>query len=553
MGRNTTTPSPSSLDRYSIGEIVDLAGVGSYYDAGTSKWLKSGTFVDGSNLSTNTKTVLAAAATSAGNANVALATTNDVAIVAQYPCVREQWQVARIPSISTTVIPRSVANPSVNVMVINSSGVTNVTIASPVHINNGYSAPFSLCSNESKFFVYYYTNTSTMACKSSTDGLTWTTETLTNLPTISSVDSNSTFWDFNYYNYAYPQAGWLYTSVGAGSYGVSGVFWCGARFLMLTKTTSAYIAASLSSDGVAFSANSASSVLGSATLPFTKDINFYRNGNNCFLAIGTTLVKSSDGGITWGAVSGTIGGIDANAQYNIPNTTDPAKRIINQGDGYSSAYYTSDSGATWSSNRALPQSSRWGIAYKGSTVVSSYTGGCYRSVDDGVTWTPITFPAGTNTSSGQILADAYRFYFVGHGQNQILTSTDAITWTISTLPGTINASGNDSIQSVNSSIAYITVGGLHQGVYTLDGGVTWAFARTSSGNYGVNTYGYSSTATIDGPNGGYLVQHTNSNSDASYNFFLSVAALTAGGAFYRTGSSEISSARTNATAYVRVG
>jgi len=41
MGRNTTTPNPSSLDRYSTGEIVDLSGVASYYDAGTSKWLKS--------------------------------------------------------------------------------------------------------------------------------------------------------------------------------------------------------------------------------------------------------------------------------------------------------------------------------------------------------------------------------------------------------------------------------------------------------------------------------------------------------------------------------
>jgi len=552
MGRNTTTPSPSSLDRYSIGEIVDISGVSSYYDAGTSKWLKSGTFVSGDNLSTTTKSTLASAATSVSTSNVALGTTNDVALVAQYPSVREQWQVARIASINTSVIPMSVSSSSVNVMVINSTGVTVVTVVASSHLTNGYNCPFSLCSNGTKFFIYYLSNSTTMACKSSTDGFTWTTETLTNLPTIAAVDSNSSFWDFNYYNYAYPSSGWNYNSVSASSYGVNGVFWCGARFLMLTKLTGPYYSASLSSDGIAYSANSASSVLGSTTIGYNQAINFYRNGNTCYLAIGTTYRSSTDGGVTWNSVSG-IGSIDSSSQYNIPNTTDPAKRIINSGDGVQAAYYTSDSGVTWSANRALPQSTRYGIAYKGSTVVSSYTGGCYRSVDDGVTWTAITFPAGTNTSSGQILADAYRFYFVGNGQNQILTSTDAITWTIRTLPGTINAAGYDTIQSVNSSIAYITVSGMHQGAYTLDGGVTWAFAQTNTGSAGNSLYGYSSTATIDGPNGGYLIQHAQDNSSQGYNFFLSVAALTAGGAFYRTGSSAISPARTNALAYVRVG
>ena len=553
MGRNTTTPSPSSLDRYSIGEIVDISGVPNYYDAGTSKWLRSGTYVSGSNLSSTTKSTLAASALSAGSATVALATSNDTALMGQFPSIREQWQVARISSINTTVIPLTVAASSVNIMVINSSGATVVQPVASTQFTSGTGATFALTSNDSKFFIYYYSDTNTLACKSSTDGFTWTTETLSNLPSISGLDSNSTFWDWNSDNQVYPDSGYNYRGVSSATYGTSAVLWCGARFLLLTRIAGPYMAASLSSDGVAFSANSASSVLGNATLSFNQDINFYKNGNTCFLAVGSTFRKSTDGGVTWSGVTASIG--DANNQWNIPNTTDPTKRIINLGDGNTSAYYTSDSGATWSSNRVLPLSSRYGLVYKGSTVVTSYTNGCYRSVDDGVTWTSITFPAGTNSSNGQILADAYRFYFIPHGYSQVLTSTDAITWTITSgVPaGSIGGSGTNGIVSVNSSIIYITLGGMNQGIFSLDGGVTWAYAATSTGSAGNSMYGYYTTPTIDGPSGGYLVHHSFATGNAAYNFFLSVAALTAGGAFYRTGSSAISPVRTNALAYVRVG
>jgi len=549
MGRNTTTPDPSSLDRFSIGEVADLSGVASFYDAGTSKWLRSGTYVDGANLSSSVKATLAASQTSP--TTVALATTNDVALNNQRPLLREKWQECKVDSISTTVLTTCGPTTAVQVIALTSAGAQPITVVGSTFLNSSSGTPFTLVSNGSKFFTYYYTSTSAMACKSSTDGITWTTETLTNMPTIVSMDSNSSFWDSSTQNYFGPQYGFGYQNTNAESYGVSAVLWCGARFLMITKGASAAVA-SLSTNGVAWSSNTdTAAILGSTSIGFVGNhINFYRNGNNCYLALGANYRYSSDGGVTWAASTTTI---NPSTAFNVPNVTDPTKRIINGGDGLSTAYYTSNSGQTWSANRALPVTSRYSLAYRGSTVTATYYDTSYRSVDDGVTWTSIVFPAGTNSSGGQIFADAYRFYFVPNGQPQILTSTDAITWTIVSTTGNVNASGYSCLLSVSSNIAFIsTVGSLDGGVFTLDGGVTWAFAKTGTTGLGTNLVGYIITPTTYGGTSGYLVQAYGGTNVAN-SFLLSVAALTAGGGFYRTGSSAITPVRTNALAYVRVG
>lgn len=553
MGRNTTTPSPASLDRFSTGEIVDLTGVASFYDAGTSKWLKSGTFVDGSSLSSTTKSILAASATSTSNATVALATANDLGLATSYPVMREDFMIARISSISTTVILRSLGSSAVAIMTINSSGATNQTLVSSSQLGSGGTvSSAALLSNGSKFFVYYYTNTSTLACLTSTDGLTWITESLSGLPTISGVDSNSGFWDFSNTNNVNPKTGYKYTTTSAASYGSYANLWCGARVLCLTRAGSGNFLASLSTDGLVFGSSDTTAVLGSTSISHANHINFYRNGNNCFLAIGTTYRKSTDGGATWSAA--TFAAAPNSSQHNnIPNLTDPTKRIINPGDGNSEGYYTSDSGATWSTNRVFPQPSRWGIVYKGSTVVSSYADGVYRSVDDGVTWTPVVFPAGTNVGVGQVCADDVRFYFIPYGGGaQLLTSTDAITWTIRTTPGTVSGTGGWSVNKVSSNVVYLT-NQLNQGIFTLDGGVTWSFAKTATSDYGNNFYGYYQKATTDGPNGGYMICGLGAGNSYGYNFLLSSAALTAGGQYYRTGPDAITPVRSGAFSYVRVG
>lgn len=546
FNNNSTT----DLSRYSIGEIVDLAGVANFYNAGSSKWLKSGTYVDGSLLSVSTKATLAASQTSA--TSVALATANDVSLNSLRPVLREKWQEAKVDSISTTVLQTRYPSSAVNVIALTSAGAQPVTVIGSTQIAGSTSTTYSLVSNNSKFFVYYFTNTTTMGCKSSTDGINWTTETLTNMPSISGVDSNSTFWDSTQDNYFIGNQGYGYQQIDNSTYGSHAVLWCGARFLLLTKGTSTYRVASLSTDGVAWSSSTnTAAILGSTTITYLgSQINFYRNGNTCYLAVGTNYRYTTDGGITWAAATGT--NIDPATAYNIPNATDPTKRIINLGSGNTTAHYTSNSGQSWSANRTLPQSDRWSLAYRGSTVTSTYVDGCYRSVDDGVTWTSIIFPAGTNSSGGQIFADAYRFYFVPYSQPQILTSTDAITWTIVTTPGNINASGGSNFLSVSSNVAYLSTGSMSQGVFTLDGGVTWAFAQAGTTTLGGNLNGYTTTPTTYGGTGGYLVQGYGNNSTGNY-FLLSVAALSAGGGFYRTGSSAISPIRTNAFSYVRVG
>lgn len=553
MGRFTTTPLPSSLDRYSAGEIVDLSGVPNYYDAGTSKWLKSGTFVDGSSLSSTTKSILASSANSTSSATVALATSNDLGLAVSYPVMRENFMVARIASNSTTVLLRSTGSSAVNIMTINSTGAINQTVVVSSQLGtSGYNSSAALLSNGSKFFLYYYTSASALACKTSTDGLTWTTESLSGLPTFSGVDSNSGFWDFSQNNSVNPKTGYRYATTSSGSYGVYANLWCGARVLCLTRSGGGNYLASLSSDGLVFGSSDTTAVLGATNITHTQDINFYRNGNNCFLAIGTTYRKSTDGGATWSAAT-FAAGINSSSHYNIPNTTDPTKRIIVGGDGNSEAYYTSDSGGTWSANRANPQPSRWGLCYKGSTVVSSYADGVFRSVDDGVTWTSVVFPAGTNSSVGQVCCDDVRFYFIPYqGGAQVLTSSDAITWTVVTTPGTVSGTGGWSANSVSSNIVYLT-NQLNQGMFTLDGGVTWAFARTATSDYGNNFYGYFQKRTTDGPNNGYLICALGAGNSYGYNFLLSSAALSAGGAYYRTGSDAIAPARSNAYAYVRVG
>ena len=550
MGRNTTTPNPSSLDRFSIGEIADISGVASYYDAGTSKWLRSATFTDQANLSASTKATLAASATSTSTATVSLATTNDGGLARSFPILREDFMTARISSINTTVVQRALTSTSVGIITINSSGATTQIIATSQLGGSGAVAPSALLSNGSKFFMYYYSGDN-LVCKTSTDGITWTTEALSSLPATSGVDTNTGFWNWSEGNNVQSTIGYYYTNNYAGSYGTYAVLWCGARMLSLSRSSAGNFLASLSTDGLTFSGDSTNAVLGTTTQGFLNDINFYRNGNNCYLSIGTTYRKSTDGGATWSAAT-FAANLNAASQRNIPNTTDPTKRIIVTAEAATTAYYTSDSGGTWSANRVFPIGSRYGVCYKGSTVFVGNTSGIYRSVDDGVNWTSVLFPAGTNSSGGVVLADDTLFYFIPYqGGAQLLTSADGITWTIRTTPGTVDGSTSWAVNKVNSNVIYLT-DTLSRGIYTLDGGVTWAFASTSTVSMGASTYGYYQKATTDGPNGGYLI-FGRGNGNVQYCLFLSSAAVIAGGAFYRTGSTAIAPLRTDAVSYVRVG
>jgi len=92
----------TDLSRFSIGEIQDLSGVATFYNAGSSKWLKSGVSTASSNLSATSKTNLANAGTSAEPTVIAqgsLSLTNGTyGPFATYP-------IQRISASSVSVVP----------------------------------------------------------------------------------------------------------------------------------------------------------------------------------------------------------------------------------------------------------------------------------------------------------------------------------------------------------------------------------------------------------------------------------------------------------------
>jgi len=562
MGRNTTTPLPQSLDRFSIGEVQDLSGVSNFYDAGTSKWLRSATLTASSNLSTTTKTNLAAAGTTSAQTVISQsslsASYNAFGMFATYP-------IARISASSISVVPSGYDfTTSVGVGVMTSAGLQAVgTGQTSIRTNAAGSGTNGVvASNNTKIFSYCFSSASALSVKSTTNGTTWTTETVTGLPTFAAVagtvahasvcsDSNN--------NTVAGTIGWKRNSGSATQFAV---FFCGARFLVIAPGTSqTNHVASLSADGFTFGGDNTVAVLGSATIVCASQIQFYRNGNNCYLQVGASAKRySTDGGITW-AASTFAASPDPSTYFMQYNTTDPAKLIIVTGLSSSTAYYTADSGATWSANRVLPNTaSEGGLYYKGSTVVFSSAAGVTRvSTDDGVTYTTPTFPIGVLGTNIYFFADANRFYAGVTGQKQLLTSTDAVTWTIVTLSqdyaiqaATTNmGAGIITFSGDSNTVILLGYSGPNQCLFSTDGGVTWTGSQYTSGATSAGWNVGNVFSTTDAGGVAFVWGTTDLQSASTTN--LLKADITSGGAFYRTGASTISPIRTNALSYVRVG
>jgi hypothetical protein len=288
---------------------------------------------------------------------------------------------------------------------------------------------------------------------------------------------------------------------------------------------------------------------------------FYRNGNNCYLNVGNRYRYSTDGGVTW-AASTFAAAPNPNAYFMQYNTTDPAKLIIQGGLSSDEAYYTADSGATWSANRVLPNTAgEGGLYYKGSTVVfsSGASNGYKVSTDNGVTYTTPTFPIGVLGSSIYFFADANRFYAGVVNQAQLLTSTDAVTWTLVTLPQnyvvqavtTQMGAGIITFSGDSNTVVLLGYSGTNQCLFSTDGGVTWTGSQYTSGPTAVGWNVGNAFTTTDAGGVAFVWGTTDLQTASTTN--LLKADITAGGAFYRTGASVISPVRTNALSYVRVG
>lgn len=564
MGRNTTTPNPSSLDRFSIGEIKDLSGVPNFYDAGTSKWLRSGVATASGNLSTTTKTNLA----TAGTANSPTVLTqsalsssyNSAGLYATYP-------IARISASNISVVPSAYfGSTSVGVGVMTSAGLqvvgtgqTSIVTNSNDSGTNGYVA-----SNDTKIFSYCFTSATALSAFSTTNGLTWTAESVSGLPTFGADATTRAHASASNSGNSYTSAtttGWKRAKSSTYQFAV---FWCGARFLVIAPGSGAtnYVV-SLSSDGFTFGGDNTNAVLGSTSIATSNDMQFYRNGNNCYLQVGTGAKRySTDGGITWAA--STFAASPNPTGYILQyNTTDPAKLIIMGGISSATAYYSSNSGQTWSANRALPDTaSEGGLYYKGSTVVFSSAAGVTRvSTNDGVTWVAPTFPIGVLSTNIYFFADANRFYAGVNGQPQLLTSSDAVTWTIRTLSQNFSLGvsstqyGNGIITFPNDSNTVVLLGynnatGSNQCIFSLDGGVTWTGSQYTVSNISDNWNVGNAFTTQDA--GGVGFAFGTSGLTGGQNTNVLKADITAGGAFYRTGTSAITPIQANAAAYVRV-
>jgi hypothetical protein len=315
----------------------------------------------------------------------------------------------------------------------------------------------------------------------------------------------------------------------------------------------------LSTDGLAFGGNNTTAVLGATGQARTTPIAFYRNGNNCYLNVGTAYRYSTDGGVTW-AASTFAAAPNAGYAFYKYNKTDPAKIICGlQSD--TTAYYSADSGATWSANRPYPADPTRGVAYNGSTVVMSTQSLMYYSTDNGTTWNNSTLPIGTLSTTTNVCSDAYRFYTGINGQPQILTSADGITWTIASLPTTYNLGSNSSTFGAGSICSFDTntviLCGQLQGQTvarqwsTVDGGITWTWALPNYKDASFAPEPQPGDVFVTPDAGGFGFASGNSMSGDFQ--IISKADTTAGGAFYRTGATAITPVRANAFSYVRVG
>jgi hypothetical protein len=551
----------TDLSRYSIGEIAGLSGVPNFYNAGSSKWLRSGVSTASSNLTTTTKTNLAAAGT-ASAPTVLVQSALSFAYNSNGPYAT--YPIARISASSVSVVPAMTsASPSVTIGTMTAAGFQIVPTGQTSMRNSSGTGGANgvVAGNNTKIFSYTFTGANALSVKSTTNGTTWTTETVTGLPTSPIFTVAST---------TIAHASQTDSGVVAGTLGWQrklnapsqfAVFWCGARFLLLAPSSPDYLV-SLSADGFTFTGDNTVAVLGTAITAMTGAIQFYRNGNNCYLHIANTVMRySTDGGITW-ANSTFAAAPSANTFYLQYNATDPAKLIIVPSTSSSAAYYTADSGATWSASRTLPSTnSNGGLYYRGSTVVHSTADGTYRvSTDDGVTYVQPTFPVGVLSTSLQFFADANRFYATIVSQNQLLTSSDAVTWTIVTLPtttalGTTSTAMGNGIVSFDSNtvalIGYNQDSGYSQCILTNDGGVTWTMGQYTVDNTGGTWNVGNAFTTPDGGGVGFAYGATNLLSANCTNVLK--ADITGGGAFYRTGATAITPIQANSFAYVRVG
>lgn len=191
--------------------------------------------------------------------------------------------------------------------------------------------------------------------------------------------------------------------------------------------------------------------------------------------VGSTVRRTTDGGMTWGngnPTPGTIVGdiyniyaVDANTAFV---TTSPSATFI---------YKTTNAGANWTQvytlaggfiNAIEMTSALTGYA-EGDPVGGTWT--ILTTVDGGNTWVRMpTEPTQAGAEAGwnnSFQAMGTNIWF-GTNNTRVYRSSDlGLTWSFAATTGTVNTYGVHFNNSLNG------VAGGNAGVYTTDGGVTW--------------------------------------------------------------------------------
>lgn len=535
----------SLASRYAVGEIAEFAGVTSYYDAGTSQWAESNTWIPAGSLGSTVKASLRAdyryVAATDQRAFAAQAT---IDLCAAMP-------VAKTATIAAWAIATD-STGACKALVVNASGAKIVSIGQ-MGANLGGGGVNTLTSDGTTIYSWASAaNGLGFACWTTTDGDTWSAATLTGQAAYSGVGSANIGARLGQTGLG--PLGEIFQASSGGTPALCVAAWCGARHLLIGPSTGGMWIAQRSANGTTFGGDETTAILGGAALNYGLSGWWYRNGNNFFLALtsaavvgGYILRKSADGGVTWGDATGAIGG-----RYRV-NSTDPARVVCAPSAGTAMAFST-DSGQTWTARTApFTTNANTTIFGRGATWVlcNGQTGVAYQTANDGATWTLLSQPVGMLAQMAAVYADANRWYALSMASNQIATATTLGTWTVRNIANAAHGStyahapGNLVATDANTVMG----GSLTNGVVlsTADGGVTWMWSAPST------------SAVLTGVGASYYVANTvgtplflSALVGTTYAAAITAADITALGNAYRVSTATITPTRANARTFVRV-
>ena len=408
--------------KYAVGEIVDMLGVPSYYDAGNSQWMQGNVWFPASSVSAAVVELLRR---TPGNASL---TTQSAPV---------GWGGGFAPAVVGNVAVVSTVGHGGSVLVITEASTQLVDVGMAASSSASAVQVFSDGTYFWAFAVSGSTPYPTVGnIRRSTDGKNWQAPPGTfNLSGIGG--SAYSVYETSWWSQSYPSSGTVDgrgQSCGAvGSQHGGGVFFCGARFMALAlDANSTYVNSWRAVDAMSWGSADSASVLGASNIAPGSKLHFHRgSGIKCCMQLGATSGQgwryTTDGGVTW--VASTVPAVlDPASTRKRLNTTAPDKLLFADTSG--NVLVTQDCGASYTQKYAQNtgiNSVAW-TAYKGSKIFIGNSTSAVVSGDDGANWTAFSTPAGFSGQIYGIVADDTAFYLMS-STGQLFISNDGETWT----------------------------------------------------------------------------------------------------------------------------